>query len=112
MIELLATLAGLAFCFGVGLLFEVNHQAATQRGLFGVEGAIAAWDDWLPEGYYAELVQTTYGRAQQFDTEDEMVQAITGHPGATWNPTLTYGSTVPGIAEARERAAAKEVLGI
>jgi len=40
MIELLATLAGLAFCFGVGLLFEVNHQAATQRR---VEGALAAW---------------------------------------------------------------------
>jgi len=32
MIELFATLAGLASCFGVGLLYEVASQAAESRG--------------------------------------------------------------------------------
>jgi len=77
MIEVLATLAGLAFCFGVGLLFEVNHQAATKRGLapIGVEGALASWHIRMSDSEYAALCEDTYNKP--------------------WNPTTTKGYTCP-----------------
>jgi len=124
MIEIFATLAGLAFCLGVGFLFEVNYQTATRRGLGHFEEGDILTLTVDPEAG----TTTTYLNGQPVSADKS------GPLDSTWNPTVTKGYTCPDIGvEAalttwrtrlsdagyqelcedtygRERAAAREVL--